>query len=119
MSTFEDCQSFLKFIVDCFVEKPLILNHERLARLKSTGMTETSVSNELNSIKRPVPMMNDLNTPPASVSQTFLQDTIPKADRNSENTYTLTNIFIYPIKSCAAFEVHLTSIYKFYIMTSI
>ncbi|KAI5108127.1 molybdenum cofactor sulfurase [Silurus meridionalis] len=56
MSTFEDCQSLLKFIVDCFVDKPLRLNQSRLAR-------------------------------------------------NCENAYSLTNIFIYPIKSCAAFEV--------------
>ncbi|XP_026997805.2 molybdenum cofactor sulfurase [Tachysurus fulvidraco] len=103
MSTFEDCQCLLKFIVDCFVEKPLRLNQERLARLKSTGKAETSVYREMTSlpIERPMPVMNDLNISPASVSK----DAIPKADQNSENAYKLTNIFIYPIKSCAAFEV--------------
>ncbi|XP_060728352.1 molybdenum cofactor sulfurase [Tachysurus vachellii] len=107
MSTFEDCQCLLKFIMDCFVEKPLRLNHERLARLKSTGKAETSVYPEVTSlpIERPMPVMNDLNISPASVSKNISQDTIPKADQNSENAYTLTNIFIYPIKSCAAFEV--------------
>lgn len=104
MSTFEDCQCLLKFIVDCFVEKPLRLDQKRLARLKSAGMTETSASNELTSVlpERPVPVMNGLNISPASVSKTSIQDTIPKA----EDVYTLTNIFIYPIKSCAAFEVN-------------
>ncbi|XP_026801265.3 molybdenum cofactor sulfurase isoform X2 [Pangasianodon hypophthalmus] len=107
MSTFEDCQCLLKFIVDCFVEKPLRLNQKRLATLKSAGMAETSASNELTSLptERPVPVMNGLNISPASVSKTSSQDTIPKEDRNSEDAYTLTNIFIYPIKSCAAFEV--------------
>ncbi|XP_053477086.1 molybdenum cofactor sulfurase isoform X1 [Ictalurus furcatus] len=107
MSTFEDCQCLLKFIVDCFVEKPLRLDLKRLARLKSAGTAETSDSNELTSLltERPVPEMNGLNISPAFVSKTSSQDTIPMEDRNSEEAYTLTNIFIYPIKSCAAFEV--------------
>lgn len=121
MSTFEDCQCFLKFIADCFVEKPLKLDQKRLARLKSAGMAETSASNELTSLPptRPVPVMNGLNISPASVGKSSSQDTTPKADWNSEDLYTLTKIFIYPIKSCAAFEVHSTSSYFYYVCTSI
>ncbi|XP_060781795.1 molybdenum cofactor sulfurase [Neoarius graeffei] len=105
MSTFEDCQCLLKFIVDCFVDKPLKLDQKRLARLKSAGMAETSASNELTSLltERPVPVMSGQSISPPSVSKNSSQDTIPKAERNS--AHTLTNIFIYPIKSCAAFEV--------------
>lgn len=107
MSTFEDCQSFLKFIVDCFVEKPLRLDQKRLARLKSVGLAETSAPKELTSLppERPVPVINGLNISPASVRKNSIEDTSPKTDRNSEDAYSLTNIFIYPIKSCAAFEV--------------
>ncbi|KAK1904931.1 Molybdenum cofactor sulfurase [Dissostichus eleginoides] len=54
MSTFEDCQKFLNFVSECFVEKPV------------------------------------------TVDQT----------QTPGGAYTLTNIYIYPIKSCGAFEVH-------------
>lgn len=98
------------------MEKPLRMDQKRLARLMSAAMAKTSASNESTSQlpERPVPVMNDLNIPPVSVSNTSKHDNIPKADRNSEDAYTLTNIFIYPIKSCAAFEVFPTAIYFYY-----
>ncbi|KAK5882060.1 hypothetical protein CesoFtcFv8_020687 [Champsocephalus esox] len=54
MSTFEDCQKFLNFVSECFVEKPVTVDQTQTAR---------------------------------------------------GGAYTLTNIYIYPIKSCGAFEV--------------
>ncbi|XP_062852171.1 molybdenum cofactor sulfurase isoform X2 [Trichomycterus rosablanca] len=107
MSTFEDCQRFLKFIADCFVEKPLTLDQERRANLRSTVVTETSVSNELTSLLngRVVPAENSLNILSIPVSKTSSQDFAVKDEKHGQNAHKLTNIFVYPIKSCAAFEV--------------
>uniref|UniRef100_A0A671XLE5 Molybdenum cofactor sulfurase n=1 Tax=Sparus aurata TaxID=8175 RepID=A0A671XLE5_SPAAU len=69
MSTFEDCQKFLSFVAECFVEKPVTVDHVRLEKLK----TATAASRESNS---------------------------------HGGACTLTNIYIYPIKSCGAHEVH-------------
>ncbi|KAI4888314.1 hypothetical protein NFI96_017613 [Prochilodus magdalenae] len=107
MSTFEDCQTFLKFIVNCFVDKPLKLDQERLARLRSGTPAEASVSNELTSLtkERTVPEGNVLHISSAPVTKTSTTETVLNTERSSGKARTLTNIFIYPIKSCAAFEV--------------
>ncbi|XP_066535339.1 molybdenum cofactor sulfurase [Hoplias malabaricus] len=106
MSTFEDCQSFLKFVVNCFVDKPLKLDQERLARIRSATTTEASVSDLLNSvyISRTVPEENQLSPSPAPLNNQS-SEVVSKSERNVGKPCTLTNIFIYPIKSCAAFEV--------------
>uniref|UniRef100_A0A674MDZ3 Molybdenum cofactor sulfurase n=1 Tax=Takifugu rubripes TaxID=31033 RepID=A0A674MDZ3_TAKRU len=72
MSTFEDCQKFLNFVLECFVEKPVTLNHVKLEKLRTaTAACYTSLKGHAQG-----------------------------------SAYTLTNIYIYPIKSCAAFEVY-------------
>ncbi|XP_007240365.3 molybdenum cofactor sulfurase [Astyanax mexicanus] len=107
MSTFEDCQSFLKFIINCFVEKPLRLDKERLARLRSVVPAEASASEELTTVPngRTVSEAKDLNISPAPVSDALPIRGVLKTQKNREKARTLTNIFIYPVKSCAAFEV--------------
>ncbi|KAL7877688.1 hypothetical protein SRHO_G00043310 [Serrasalmus rhombeus] len=107
MSTFEDCRNFLKFVVSCFVDKPLRLDQERLARLRLAAPAEATVSNELTSVPngRTVPEGIDLNIFPAPVRKASSTEAVLKTEGNSGKAHTLTNIFIYPIKSCAAFEV--------------
>uniref|UniRef100_A0A8C2DY40 Molybdenum cofactor sulfurase n=1 Tax=Cyprinus carpio TaxID=7962 RepID=A0A8C2DY40_CYPCA len=83
MSSFEDCQNFLRFVVNCFVDKPLILDQKRLTKLKSAEPMKSALS----LLQRITP----------SVSK--------EGKKNNGSSHTLTNLFIYPVKSCASFEV--------------
>ena len=102
MSTFEDCQKFLSFVAECFVEKPVTVDHKKLEKLKTTTATSPG-SNE---------------DPPTKISNGEIykgdekEPTEPSlkgfGHRDSEShgeAYTLTGIYIYPIKSCGAHEV--------------
>ncbi|XP_042565485.1 molybdenum cofactor sulfurase isoform X2 [Clupea harengus] len=110
MSTFEDCQKFLSFIVNCFTDKPFRMDEERLARLKlavpfvdSVGHFSPSASNGQLEHKT-----DHRDTAPSLISSTNGREIrihTPKRPEERNNTQILTNIFIYPIKSCAAFEV--------------
>lgn len=111
MSTFEDCQKFLSFIVNCFTDKPFRMDEERLARLKlavpfvdSVGHFSPSASNGQLEHKT-----DHRDTAPSLISSTNGREIrihTPKRPEERNNTQILTNIFIYPIKSCAAFEVY-------------
>lgn len=110
MSTFEDCQKFLSFIVNCFTDKPLRVDEERLARLKLAVPIENSVGhfNSSPSNGQLGHKADQGETAPSLISsangsQIMIQ--MPRGQEEKSNTQTLTNIFIYPIKSCAAFEV--------------
>ncbi|XP_026881413.2 molybdenum cofactor sulfurase isoform X1 [Electrophorus electricus] len=106
ISSFEDCKRFLKFIANNFVAKPLRLAQERLARLQSASAAEgCSSSEELTTAPTPGPARYGLDISPAPSPETLTQEAFLKAEKSSGKTCTLTNIFIYPIKSCAAFEV--------------
>uniref|UniRef100_A0A8C5C937 Molybdenum cofactor sulfurase n=1 Tax=Gadus morhua TaxID=8049 RepID=A0A8C5C937_GADMO len=109
MSTFDDCQTFLSFVVDCFVEKPPRVDRVRLENLRQTKTGPCGNSHQKRSIKlsanggikqevetrRPAePSLEGCVRPSSAVDTT-----LPK------NPYTLTHIYIYPVKSCAAFEV--------------
>ncbi|XP_056250515.1 molybdenum cofactor sulfurase isoform X2 [Seriola aureovittata] len=103
MSTFEDCQKFLNFVAECFVEKPVTVDQVRLQKLKTT----TAASEDSNE-DPPIKLTNgeickvDEKEPTAASLKGF-----GHRDSNSHGeAYTLTNIYIYPIKSCAAYEVH-------------
>uniref|UniRef100_A0A8C1IWA2 Molybdenum cofactor sulfurase n=1 Tax=Cyprinus carpio TaxID=7962 RepID=A0A8C1IWA2_CYPCA len=86
MSSFEDCQNFLWFVVNCFVDKPLILDQKRLTKLKSAEPMKSALS----LLQRITPS----------------EDTVSKeGKKNNGSSHTLTNLFIYPVKSCASFEV--------------
>ncbi|XP_061601718.1 molybdenum cofactor sulfurase isoform X1 [Cololabis saira] len=103
MSTFEDCQKFLNFVVECFVEKPATVDHVKLQKLRtaeaaSEGSNTRPSSDIVNGeIHKTIEEKVTHESPPTSGPR--------DSDGNAE-AYALTNIYIYPIKSCAAFEVH-------------
>ncbi|KAG7512611.1 molybdenum cofactor sulfurase [Solea senegalensis] len=103
MSTFEDCQRFLKFVSKCFVEKPVKVDQVRLEKLKTTtaeplGSSETPPVKITNGKK-----YEEDEEKPTAASQKGFEYRDSKSHREA---YTLTNIYIYPIKSCGAYEVH-------------
>ncbi|XP_043112329.1 molybdenum cofactor sulfurase [Puntigrus tetrazona] len=102
MSSFEDCQNFLRFVVNCFVHKPLILDKKRLAELKSAEPMESAASRDLASI--PNGQLGQTISPsPERITPS--EDTVSQEGKNNGSSHTLTNLFIYPVKSCASFEV--------------
>uniref|UniRef100_A0A672R2J9 Molybdenum cofactor sulfurase n=1 Tax=Sinocyclocheilus grahami TaxID=75366 RepID=A0A672R2J9_SINGR len=88
MSSFEDCQNFLRFVVNCFVDKPLILDQKRLTKLKSAEPMESGQT---------------ISPSPERIAPS--EDTVSKEEKNNGSSHTLTNLFIYPVKSCASVEV--------------
>ncbi|KAK5609542.1 hypothetical protein CRENBAI_006365 [Crenichthys baileyi] len=103
MSTFEDCQKFLKFVAECFVEKPVTVDQVRLQKLK-TARASSEGSDEHPSVE----ISNGENHKGAEKkSSEVSQNGFRHGDSKSPGeAYTLTNIYIYPIKSCGAYEVH-------------
>lgn len=102
MSTFEDCQKFLKFVAECFVEKPVTVDQVRLQKLKAAGASSEG-SNEHSSVE----ISNGENHKEAEKKSTAASQ---KGFRHGESkspgeAYALTNIYIYPIKSCGPYEV--------------
>ncbi|XP_051935896.1 molybdenum cofactor sulfurase isoform X1 [Hippocampus zosterae] len=95
MSTFDDCQKFLSFVVECFVEKPVTIDHARLERLKAA-----IVSNEEKTVNI-IEVTHKVEE--KKISQKGFE---PVRPNSCEGPYILTNIYIYPIKSCGAFEAH-------------
>lgn len=91
MSTLEEAQKFLKFIRHCFIES-------------SSNVTQktTSVENQSVSIIRrngEKPALHDRDG-------VFCENVVSQRDESqSLNRFTLKSICLYPIKSCAAFEV--------------
>ncbi|XP_031727891.1 molybdenum cofactor sulfurase isoform X2 [Anarrhichthys ocellatus] len=104
MSTFEDCQKFLNFVAECFVEKPVTVDQVRLQEL----ITATAASGGLHE----EPPINNTNGGAVRADKRAKPTEAPlrgfgHRDSNSHRgAYTLTNIYIYPIKSCGAYEVH-------------
>lgn len=112
MSTFEDCRKFLSFVVECFVQKPATVDHVKLQELR-TAEAEPEGSDECRSTqilngRTQIRVERKLTEEP----QTGFG---PRDSNSSREAYALTNIYIYPIKSCAAFEVraHGTSLLFF------
>lgn len=108
MSSFEDCQNFLRFLVNCFVDKPFTLDQERLRRLMTSAPVDITESSKSF---HPMPITNG----PAghengqvighSVIEVPSEEGVSKERKKNGSTHTLTNLFIYPVKSCASFEV--------------
>ncbi|KAL4617196.1 molybdenum cofactor sulfurase isoform X2 [Arapaima gigas] len=172
MSTFRDCQMFLKFIVDCFVQKPVRLDQVRLDKLRSASgwqndskqnlenpqspsmvdHTSPQSSSTMNPTNSQSPFMVDPTRPQSSstVDCTGQQNSatvdcanpqssstadctgqqnlyavdpaglervqeephlfpgtinVENSDGGNNKGITLSHIFLYPIKSCAAMEV--------------
>lgn len=99
MSTFEDCQKFLNFIVECFVEKPVTVNQLKLEKLRTAtaACCRITEAHPIKSTNREEEEVNEKEKPKPSDASL--------RECGHGNAYTLTNIYIYPIKSCAAFEV--------------
>ncbi|XP_041803884.1 molybdenum cofactor sulfurase [Chelmon rostratus] len=104
MSTFEDCQKFLNFVAECFVEKPVTVDQVRLEKLK-TATAASHVLNEDPAIKitnGEICKVDEKEKPTDALLRGFGQ----KQSNSRREAYTLNNIYIYPIKSCGAHEVH-------------
>lgn len=103
MSTFEDCQKFLNFVAECFVEKPVTVDQVRLQKLR----TATAACGNLNEdppIKVPnaeIDKVDEKEKPKDASRRGFVH----RESNSHRGAYTLTNIYIYPIKSCGAHEV--------------
>ncbi|KAF1376006.1 hypothetical protein PFLUV_G00226080 [Perca fluviatilis] len=103
MSTFEDCQKFLNFVVECFVEKPVTVDQVRIEKLK----TATAASQDVNEYPIKIPNGEICKVDEKESPTEVLLRGFGHRDSNShEEAYTLTNIYIYPIKSCGAYEVN-------------
>lgn len=106
MSTFEDCQNFLNFVVDCFVEKPVKVDQVRLERLKRATPSQSSNKNlPTKMTDGRHNLVDERHDPIEQLSNGYGGKAIAKHASNCGKAYTLTNIYIYPIKSCGAFEV--------------
>lgn len=97
MSTFEDCQRFLNFVVECFVEKPVTVDHLKLDKLRTATVQSCHVT-EAYPIK-----ISDRKEKKVYEKKKPSEASLKGCGHGK--AYTLTNIYIYPIKSCAAFEV--------------
>ena len=102
MSTFEDCEKFLNFVATCFVEKPVTVDQERIQRLKAAEAASEGFSDYLSikTINREADKAVKIR--PAEDS---LKGFGHRKSNSHGGAYTLTNIYIYPIKSCGAYEV--------------
>ncbi|KAM9394581.1 molybdenum cofactor sulfurase-like [Salvelinus alpinus] len=104
MSTFQDCQNFLNFVVECFVEKPVEVDQVKLDRLKSnTSSKGSSLCLLTNGKPKHIDNREHASTDP--VVNEYGGKAITKEAKSQGKAQYLTNIYIYPIKSCAAFEV--------------
>ncbi|XP_068424391.1 molybdenum cofactor sulfurase isoform X2 [Clinocottus analis] len=104
MSTFEDCQKFLNFVAECFVEKPVTVDRVRLEKLMATtAACEGSPGEPPIDITPGGTVAVDERTRHLEASQRGFgcRESISHSE-----ACTLTNIYIYPIKSCGAQEVH-------------
>lgn len=99
MSTFEDCQKFLNFVAECFVEKPVTVDQVRLEKLKKATATTQSLNEGIKITNGEICKVDEKEKAAEASLRGF-------GHRDSHReAYTLTNIFIYPIKSCGAYEV--------------
>lgn len=128
MSTFEDVQAFLKFIISIrlsafnLVKCPL--QTEIVPKLTSFPIRNSNIHDEKNATEQHLERIIknlQLSHPYASVipegnvhlTKGFAEINIPKVFTNSvdvpngKKTIAVTNIYLYPIKSCAAFEVNI------------
>ncbi|KAG5842204.1 hypothetical protein ANANG_G00175170 [Anguilla anguilla] len=106
MSSFDDCQNFLKFIVKCFVQGPVKFTEENLERLRPALAPH---------IQDPLLLLPGVQSENGRKKEeydltaariTSSEELGTPAARGMGTPGTLTNIFLYPIKSCAALEVN-------------
>ncbi|KAI1902016.1 hypothetical protein AGOR_G00040370 [Albula goreensis] len=105
MSTFSDCQSFLKFIVQCFVHGPVKVAEESLKSLRPAAIPYTPDSQLQGSQCDSDRERNEWNLSAAKITSLGGEAATP-GRKSTGVPGTLINLFLYPIKSCAAFEVN-------------
>ncbi|XP_072109632.1 molybdenum cofactor sulfurase isoform X1 [Mobula birostris] len=119
MSTFDDAQTFLKFVLDCFVKQPVCFDKDTLSKLnqcwtikdKNESWTENFTDEKINSVREVTSEIAGTHSHGAEVP--LYQHCSPNPSEWNKNPgtsigsalVTLTNIYLYPIKSCAAVEV--------------
>uniref|UniRef100_UPI0037E87810 molybdenum cofactor sulfurase n=1 Tax=Semicossyphus pulcher TaxID=241346 RepID=UPI0037E87810 len=100
MSTFEDCQKFLNFVAECFLEKPFTLDQDRLEKLKT--VTAAPLYEDY-----PIKISNrEKVDEKKKLAEASLRGFVHRDSSSHREAHTLTNMYIYPIKSCGAYEVH-------------
>ncbi|NXU50010.1 MOCOS sulfurase, partial [Turnix velox] len=123
MSSFEDAQTFLKFIIATRLSK---LDTEIPFQSSCAKLTKEPVPDDHSSFSSadellPIPHILDRDGNNSSVMQMIVQWQPPEAEtesiraavsetavppcRTGGKPITVTNIYVYPIKSCSAFEV--------------
>nr|XP_020455543.1 molybdenum cofactor sulfurase-like isoform X2 [Monopterus albus] len=106
MSTFEDCQKFLNFVAECFVEKPVTVDQVRLEKLKTAtaGAQSTNEDPQIRITSEEIHKVDEKKK--KQPTEASLRGCGHRDSHSHGEAYTLTNIYIYPIKSCGAYEVH-------------
>uniref|UniRef100_A0A8C9W8I4 Molybdenum cofactor sulfurase n=1 Tax=Scleropages formosus TaxID=113540 RepID=A0A8C9W8I4_SCLFO len=106
MSTFQDCQMLLRFVVNCFVHKPVKIDEARLDKLRSASRGQSCSTSPQNPSTFDSTNPQNLSTVncighyrPSTLSPS-LQSPCTVDYISPQN-----RIFLYPIKSCAAMEV--------------
>ncbi|XP_043993005.1 molybdenum cofactor sulfurase [Gambusia affinis] len=102
MSTFEDCQKFLKFVAECFVEKPVTVDQARLQKLRTAG-PPSEESNQHPSVDISNGQLH--RGAEKKSAEASCKGFGHGGSKRPGDAYTLTNIYIYPVKSCGAYEV--------------
>ncbi|KAJ8273011.1 hypothetical protein GJAV_G00096330 [Gymnothorax javanicus] len=105
MSSFNDCQNFLKFIVKCFVQGPVKVAEETLHRLRPAVHSHIEHPAQLLSGNQYDIKRKKEKCDVTAAMKTLSGGTVTPATQGVETPRTLTNIFLYPIKSCAALQV--------------
>ncbi len=103
MSTFEDCQKFLNFVAECFVEKPVTVDQARLEKLKIATVASQGLNEDppIKTTNGEIYEVDEKEKP----TEASLRGFGHRDSTGHREAYTLTNIYIYPIKSCGAYEV--------------
>uniref|UniRef100_A0A3B3Q9F4 Molybdenum cofactor sulfurase n=1 Tax=Paramormyrops kingsleyae TaxID=1676925 RepID=A0A3B3Q9F4_9TELE len=102
MSTFGDIQQLLRFVVDCFVQKPVRLDYIRLNRLHSASTCSAFVRHPQSPTRLQIPSPSGTGE---GLEFSHMAVACSPTLRTSNCERTLSQIFIYPVKSCAAIEV--------------
>nr|XP_033786524.1 molybdenum cofactor sulfurase isoform X1 [Geotrypetes seraphini] len=128
MSTFEDSQAFLKFIVDCFLKKTVqpdkdvasqpsqgkaVSESARLLAGNDQANKANADTNKLlqeaitskNGLSKTLSMMQEAHNMHLPKLETNGHDVPTSVKTSNEKPVTLITIYLYPIKSCSAFEV--------------
>ncbi|XP_056376754.1 molybdenum cofactor sulfurase isoform X2 [Hyla sarda] len=112
MSTFDDVKVFLNFMVDTFIKRsaqstPRILDYEKFSKI-CLSQSETNEEKNIN--------VNGKITGNTMITQSHIFSNLSTVERTcickgretmttNDKAITLSHIYLYPIKSCAAFQV--------------